>query len=313
MRTLLYFAKCILGAYKYLINQRYGEVKYDIEAAELLRNTHSIEKGLSIANPRLGFGHEKQQQMMNQIILLEKSSSLIHNDICKMALGALEEYINFHTNVGYKDDFIKLLSKFLIEHHDSQHTQKWGGTQILNRQELSFNIAEIEHFFMTRHSIRDFSEEPVNEDILRKALELAQQSPSACNRQAVRIYVLGDEQRKVLLKQLNGIGGFAESVSRYVLITAKTSFYRLNEENQYIVSASMYAAYCSLTLHLYGMGACIIQREVNWNKNWENLKRLCKIAKDEQAICLLAIGNLKKNCRVPVSHRIKNDEMIRFM
>lgn len=49
-------------------------------------------------------------------------------------------------------------------------------------------------------------------------------------------------------KHLTGIDGFAEKVDRFVLITGKTSTYRIDEINQYIISESIYAAYLSLTL-----------------------------------------------------------------
>lgn len=115
------------------------------------------------------------------------------------------------------------------------------------------------------------------------------------------------------MKQLSGIGGFADSVKRFVLITGKTSVYRIDENSQYIVSSSMYAAYLTLTLHLYGMGACVVQRPVKWTKEWENNKKAFGIPKDEQIVCLIAVGNLKDSCVVPLSHRIDNDEMIRYI
>ena len=36
-------------------------------ASELMRNTHSMEKGMSIANHRLGYGHKIQLEMMRRM------------------------------------------------------------------------------------------------------------------------------------------------------------------------------------------------------------------------------------------------------
>lgn len=293
--------------------QKLENSKLNHMAAELIRNTHSIEKGLSIENPRLGFGYKKQSEMMNEIRILSQSDSLYHREACEMAVCAMKEYLEYHSKKGYSDDFCEKLDMFLKEHQSLIPNEKMGGTMCLNKQELNFDVPEIEKFFNTRHSVRDFAKTEVNMDALKKAIELAQRAPSACNRQGVRVYVLDKSKSEHLLEQFSGIGGFAEAIDKFVFITGKTSAYRMEEDNQYIVSASMYAAYLTLTLHLYGFGACAIQRTVIWNNEWEKNRKVFGIPEDEQLICALAVGNLKDTCVVPLSHRMKNDEMIRFL
>lgn len=292
--------------------QNDNRFKYNRIAAELIRNTHSIEKGLSIENPRLGFGHKKQEDMMRLIKVLKNSNSEYHKESIKMAIDALYEYIIFHENKNYTDEFIEKLRKF-VEENETDTNYKYGGVQRINKKDMDFDIEEIERFFNTRHSIRDFEKSEVDNSKLRKALELAQRSPSACNRQGVRAYVLSKEQFKQMDGWLDGIGGFADKVNKYVLITSKLTSYRDEESCQHIVSASMYAAYLSLTLHLYGLGACVVQRAVTYSKKWKDLRKKWRIPDDEQAICILSVGNLKQSYTVPISHRLQNNEMIKFL
>lgn len=282
-------------------------------AAELIRNTHSIEKGLSIETPRLSFGQKKQLEMMDQIEILSQSDSMYHREACEMALCAIQEYLEYHTSKGYSDEFCEKLKSFLMEKRALFPDTKKGGTLCLKKSELNFDVPEIERLFDTRHSIRDFDQTEVCMEDLKRALELAQKAPSACNRQGVRVYVLDKEKSRDYMKQLSGIGGFAEAVDKYILVTGKTSAYRLEEDNQFIVSASIYAAYLTLTLHLYGIGACVVQRPVVWNAEWAQNRKVFGIPEDEQIVCLLAVGNLKESCKVPVSYRMKNEEMIRFL
>ena len=75
----------------------------------------------------------------------------------------------------------------------------------------------------------------------------------------------------------------------------------------------MYAAYLSLTLHLYGLGSCICQRIVTWNEKWDDYRKKMNIPSDEQVVCVLCVGNLKEKCRVPISHRINSDEFCKFL
>lgn len=286
--------------------------KRNFMAAELSRHTHSIEKGLTINKPRLGFGHEKQKRMMELILLLKDDCSEYHREVCIVALDALHEYITYHQEKGYSDEMCEEIHEFLRV-HKTELEEKKGGIIRIDKSDLMFDEEILEKFFRTRHSIRDFSDQDVNDITLRKALELAQQAPSACNRQGVRVYVLDKEKSKKMAEKLRGVGGFAEKASRIVMITGKVSSYRQEEMYQYIVSASIYAAYLSLTLHAYGLGSCVIQRQVVWSREWDDLRNSFGIPEDEQQIVLLAVGNMKDSFFVPVSHRLHNNEMIRFL
>lgn len=56
----------IRSLYKEMLLRSTNIFRLYYEASELIRNTHSI-KGLSIAEPRLGFGHKKQLEMLKRI------------------------------------------------------------------------------------------------------------------------------------------------------------------------------------------------------------------------------------------------------
>lgn len=285
---------------------------YDHLAAELIRNTHSIEKGLSISNIRLGFGHAKQKEMMDIIEKLKGIKNDYYDEAIKMAVTALDEYVSYHDKMKYSDDFIKDIKSFL-KTNKKYIVKSYGGTVKLDCKELKFDEKEIERFFKTRHSIREFSGKPVEREKIKKAVDLARRCPSACNRQGVRAYVVDKNKSAKLLAQLSGVGGFADSLDKLIIITGKISAYRSSEINQYLVSASIFAGYLSLTLHLYGLGACVIQRPVVYSKESEALKEELGIPKDEQLVCIIGVGNISGVINVPVSHRIKLDEVLKFI
>ena len=160
---------------------------------------------------------------------------------------------------------------------------------------------------------RSFSNKPVNNKILKKAILLAQRAPSACNRQGVRVYVVDKYKAQNFIKQLKGIGGFAESLDKLILVTGKISSYKYNEINQFVVSASIFTGYLSLTLHAYGLGACIIQRSVVYNPKMEKIKKQFSIPGDEQVVCMIGVGNIEGKINVPTSHRIDIDEFSKFI
>ena len=306
-----YYLKNFFSIFKF--SKYYNNIDdLDGIAADIIRNTHSIEKGLSIDNVRMGFGHKKQKYMMELICKLEKCDNSYYAEVIKMALASLNSYIIFHDKNGYNDDFIDTLRDF-INCRSGLLDSSFGGVIDIDSSSFNFNISDIEHFFNTRHSIRLFSKTPVDENLLLKAIELAQRAPSACNRQGVRVYVVDKSKADLLKNQLGGVGGFADDIDKFIIVTGKLSTYKLYESNQYIVSSSIYVGYLTLALHAYGLGSCVIQRPVIWNSNSQKLKKYYGIKDDEQIVCLLGVGNIEGHFSVPVSHRINIEEFAKII
>lgn len=288
------------------------ENNLDFVAAELIRGTHSIEKGLSINNIRLGFGHQKQEKMLELIELLYNQDNEYYDEVISMAVTAMVEYIKYHDEQKYTDDFIEKLREELKK-YNSKIKENYGGVIKVNARDLTFDTSKIENFFKTRHSVRNFSDRPVDEKIIKKAIKLAQTCPSACNRQGVRVHVIDKEKVGFIVEKLNGIGGFAKEIDKMIIVTAKLSSYRFDEINQFIVSSSIFAGYLSLTLHLYGLGSCIIQRPVIWTEEWEKTKKVYNIPDDEQVVCMLGVGNVIDEFFVPKSHRLSEENFANYI
>ena len=68
MRKFIYAVRAFLKERKHNADIR-NNSKYEINRleAEIIRNVHSIEKGLSIENPRLGFGVAKIREMLSLV------------------------------------------------------------------------------------------------------------------------------------------------------------------------------------------------------------------------------------------------------
>lgn len=298
-----------------LISDRKMEHGKNHLEANIIRFVHSIEKGLSIENPRLGFGISKISHLFT---LVEKYIKIEKEDFecLYFVVDALRAYIDFHIKNGFENEDIIKIRKGYEELCNKLPAKEevYGGTLELFHSDMDFNAEDIEKLFNTRHSIRDFSGESVDEETIKKAVKLAQRCPSACNRQGVRVYsVKGSEFLSQYGHSLDGIGGFAQVVDRFLLITGKKSAYTLNEKNQFIVSASMFAAYLTLALHTYNIASCAIQRPLIATKPWESYKRLKGIPLDEQLVMLIGIGKYKDKCTVPLSKRFDIDKIYKSL
>lgn len=277
--------------------------------AEIIRNVHSIEKGLSIGNPRPGFGIAKIKEMFN---LADKYIEITEDKtVLFFVIDAVKAYLEFQHRVGFHSADIDQIERS-AERLDAcigKHEGVRAGTIIYNVSDLTCSVEQMENLFNTRHSVRDFSGEKVSEEIIRRAISLAQRAPSACNRQAVRVYSISPERYIQLAGNLDGIGGFAQDVDRFLLITGIESAYRRGEPNQFTVSAAMFGGYLTLALHGLGVGSCVIQRSLFPDKTYMALRKALGIPEDEQTVVMLGIGMMKTETSVPVSCRLPVDQI----
>ena len=280
--------------------------------AEIIRNVHSIEKGLSLEQPKKLFGIKKINAMLKYMEQYSKLSD-ISEVVMRMAADAMNAYFSFHGDKDYPE-LIPLKNNadvYIKQYSDDNSVIRDGGvvqTSFVSREEDYQNLLSLAN---QRHSIRDFSGDSVPMDKLKKALEIAQRAPSACNRQGVRAYVISGENKNCLNGWLEGTGGFSDSVDKYILITGRLTTYRKDEPFQYIVSASIFAGYLALALQSVGIGACIIQRPVLYNNQWVDVAKKLNIPEDEQAVLMIGTGMPKDEYTVPVSKRLPYDEQIK--
>ena len=291
--------------------------KEEILMARIIRFVHSIEKGLSIESPRAEFGYDKIKTLYGWIGEYLQISG-VDKTCIYMAADALVAYCEYHDGIGVNTDKIREIRAIAEELKDIKENDGvcgvFGGVHVIEKADQTFEQAAVEKFFKTRHSIRQFSNEPVSEEQIAKAIELAQAAPSACNRQAVRAYAI--DANKFITNypaNLQGVGGFIENCDKVVLITGKISAYETYEYKQFIVSAGIFAGYLTLALHGLGLGACVVQRSLRPDAVWQAFCEKSNIPSDEQIICLVTVGQMNEKTVVPVSRRLDTETVLKWL
>lgn len=281
--------------------------------ADIIRQLHAIEKGLCLEKPRLGFGMGKFEKLfgfIDEYIKLDNK-----NMFCLyMSRDALKAYLDFHKEKSFvNDDIVEIQNRLNgLTDYLEKNNEQCGGYLTLKKEDMQYSVEQIETLFNTRHSIREFSGEEVTQEEIMKAVALAQRCPSACNRQCSRVYFVNKQKYMTEMKtDLQGVGGFADASYGFLLVTGNKSAYHLDERNQYLVSASIFAGYLSLALHAYSIASCVIQRSVSPSNQWDEFKRTNNIPDDEQIILMMAIGKYKEETKVPVSKRFPIESIYR--
>ncbi len=293
--------------YDVYVYYRYGGVcrkrsKGALEAS-IIKSFHSIEKGLSLPHPRPNFGRE------NAVALLKMANLYIRHygasDVTRAALNTLEEYAAFNAHAGvFLSDLgeqIKMLGK---TQNDAFCHDRGGTIEIEKKNILEKARVNFQEFLNCRYSVRHFSGESVPLDLIKKAVSLAQKTPSVCNRQSGCAFVIENkETMKKALAFQNGNRGFADEIDKLLVITARLeTFLSPQERNQPWIDGGMFAMTLVYALHSLGLGTCCL----NWDVTPPTdaaLKKVCGIPSHHAIIMMIAVGNLPEKFLVAESPR----------
>lgn len=279
--------------------------------AYLIKEYHAIEKGLALPVPRPGFGGPRIERLivtLNQYILKYGKDST--SDI---TIATLKEYMEFDQIYNKEENkVIPSISKLIIT-YERNTLESSGGSKIIKKSAIDENLDfNFDNFFKSRHSIRDFSSEPVDTGAILDAIDLAKYSPSVCNRQAWKTYVIQDSNKELkarLLEVQNGNKGFGETISALIIVTGKLSSFFSYERNQVFIDGGMFAMSLVLALHAKGLGTCCLNTSYTAEKNIA-FNNAIDIDDDSVPIMFIAVGHLKPEFKIAISERKPLDEIV---
>lgn len=268
----------------------------------LSRETHTIEKGMSMRNPRKGFG---QQKVTNLITRLRKYVNLYMNEdsaFLDYPLSTIQTYIDYTLSTGVDiPDIQKNFSFLLQEAGKTNVCGKAGVEKVTKNSILDKCNKDFESLLYSRHSIRYFSDTPVGDDVINKALELAQRTPSACNRQGWLTHVFRAPKSIDLVKWQGGSRGFEDEIKCAILVTANLKAFLNHEVHQAYIDGGLYAMNLINALHSLGVGtiplSCgFMEKQISQLSKFD-------IPENEVPIVIIGVGNYLDCFNVAVSER----------
>ena len=149
-----------------------------------------------------------------------------------------------------------------------------------------------EELVKNRHSVRHFSEKPLDIEEVKDAVALAQYTPSACNRQGWKCYIVQDKKKvEELLKYQNGNRGFGQEFDKLILVTGDLrAFNRDREVFQVFIDGGMYAMRVLDSLYYKGIATCPLSASLTPDQE-KNARRILGLDDAEVFIMYIGIGN----------------------
>lgn len=283
--------------------------------AELILQYHGLEKGM-LFNPM------KPRFAVNRV---EKIIKLLNDDEIKSRINLSQvftgymvaiEYYNLHKNKGIEiSDYYTEENYLNFKEMVSKVNRDFNSGKIdLNIKDLYIDNQNFYDFAKSRKSIRNYSGELVPRITIEKVIELANTSPSVCNRQGTKVKLI--ENKKLIDKVLEiqgGFTGYIETVHQLLIVTVdRQYFYTIGERNQFYIDGGIYLMNLLYALHFYKIAAC----PANWGKDIQAEKELNKyiqIPESEKIICMIPIGISVENISVTLSQRRDVHEVLEIV
>jgi nitroreductase len=282
----------------------------------LIRNTHRIEKGLTMRPRRDVFAVQYLTETIDAFVKIWNNRDDFKGYQLEWSHDVLEEYFNV---VDLKNGIVENnYRRFLTALNDNPGL----GSSLKNGKvfrpykrssTILSNIKYEEFLALTRQrrSVRWFKDKKVPRELIDKAIMAALQSPSACNRQPFEMQIFDDEKlTKELVNLPMGTAGFGHNIPVLLVMVGNLDAYDSERDRHLIyIDASLANMTMMLALETLGLSSC----PINW-PDIEERERLMtdklNLKKYQRPIMCMAIGFADSEGEIPFSEK-KNIELSR--
>lgn len=282
--------------------------------ARMIFHAHAIEKGLSRENFRAGFGKIAVPGLAKEMNAWLEAGHSRDDPFLQSSAAVARSYFDRHAELEHDvSSFRKLFKPETQELIDKAAYHEGGVLPAARKRELRPGRGGRNNFMdvvFGRRSVREFTNKRVRDDDIVRAVQIAIQSPSVCNRQGARVHQFNDPE--VIKSVVDIQGGFSgyDMPPTLLLISADLNAMLFPEErNQPFVDGGLFMMSLMLGLTHVGLGSCPLNTAMG-PKRENAIRKIIDIPKTEVFISFLAVGHYDKKVLVPRSKRTDLDDVL---
>jgi nitroreductase len=259
------------------------------------RNIHRLEKGLSYQTIKDVFAEDYILETINYLKEAKTKNTFDQNTVawgeavlelyfktCKHTeriATAYQQYQNLNVNNCYPG---------------------WVPYSEHKRPKLEITYDSLYQLALRRRSVRFYLDKKIEPHIIQQAIQIASQSPSACNRQSFKFLFFNDKPFVDKLAALpGGVVGY-ELPSIVVVIGSYRGYFDVRDINAPIIDSSL-----ATMAFLFGLETLELSSVcINWPNlpdREEKIRQLIHLEKDEFVVMMVGVGYPDANGKIPYS------------
>lgn len=284
------------------------KTKGAIEANIIVRY-HVLEKGLTMPDRHLPFGTKVATQLVDFIYEYERR--YVNTSQVSHAIAVLREYLDTHVREGAftnEDSFWQKMKTFCDNHREVSASSQ---INITRAEFYADKSTDFPKFSLSRHTVRNYSSRPVTIEKIERAVSLASSSPSACNRQHVKVRCISNKEIcKEMLSLQGGNRGFGHLADKVLIITSDVhaEIGGVRERNDPWVNGGIYLMNLCYALHYYEVAHCILTCSFEQEAETK-ARRICAIPDNEVFIAMLSCGEAPEKFSIALSPKRNLSEL----
>jgi len=269
----------------------------------LRRNIHMLEKGLTMRPRRDSFGHDYIERTVHSFAASTAAGgALMASTEVHWMYSVLHDY--FEATAASTDPRVQGLRGTFdgIRAEVGPQLELGCGPHAPSVETPPVGIEALTGLAERRKSVRWFTDQPVDREIVDRAVRVAAESPTACNRQPYRFEIVDDPASVAKVAAIPmGTNGYRDQIAGLVVVVGDLSAF-FDERDRHLIYVDGCLASMGLVygFEAQGIGTCCI----NWPDIPEKeraMANLLGLAAHERVIMLLAYGYADATALVPNS------------
>jgi len=297
-----------------------GRVKFYQQSLEqagsefaLRRGLHRLEKGISMIPRRPVFASLYIEEVVSAFSTRYRSEEF-HMDAKREQMEWGESVlVNYFQIVKSGQDARVDRARALFEKRNRQEALSLSKKPYAeaDRQGARLDYDDLLKLAKFRRSVRWFTGEAVPREVFEKAVMIATQAPSACNRQPFYYRFFDDPEAVKKVAELPpGVREMADKFASFVVIVGRLEAY-FDEKDRHLIyiDSSLATMLLILGLETLGVSSCCI----NWpdsEPEESDMRQRLKLKDHERAVMCLALGYAKSDGMIPYSGKKPPSDLV---
>jgi nitroreductase len=285
-------------------------VDADATRHALRRNIHRLEKGLIMRPRRKVFATAYIAETVDLFDSLTSASCELTEDAALLRDWSMDVLNQYFEAVGSdpaidppRDRFRRIVAERHLAPGSCHPYQR-------DLTPLRITYDDMLHLAKRRRSCRWYLPKPVPREVIDRAIAVAGQSPSACNRQPFEFRIFDDAQLAQRIGAIPmGTGGFSQNFPCVAVLVGKLSAFPF-ERDRHIpyIDGALAAMAFQFAMEVQGVGSCCINfPDISGPE--KAMAAALKLKPDERPILVISFGYPDPEGQVPFSQKKSLDEL----